>query len=91
MAQDDDVDVGRECIIKGLCVYLNEDLGNLVKEYVTGWKTKQMMKSATQCWLFWHIVCHLCLEVTALLNRKFLSFIFLLYRLEPYCIPLQQF
>ncbi|XP_058634458.1 uncharacterized protein LOC131542122 isoform X4 [Onychostoma macrolepis] len=34
MAQDDDVDVGRECIIKGLCVYLNEDLGNLVKEYV---------------------------------------------------------
>nr|XP_023655925.1 uncharacterized protein LOC111837808 [Paramormyrops kingsleyae] len=35
MAQDDDVDAGRECIIKGLCVYLNEDPDNMVKEYVT--------------------------------------------------------
>ncbi|RXN12010.1 hypothetical protein ROHU_010335 [Labeo rohita] len=30
----DDVDVGRECIIKGLCVYLNENPDNLVKEYM---------------------------------------------------------
>ncbi|XP_028292864.1 uncharacterized protein LOC114455680 [Gouania willdenowi] len=34
MAQNDDCDAGRECIIKGLCVYLNEDPDNLVKEYV---------------------------------------------------------
>ncbi|KAI2647583.1 Inner spore coat protein H [Labeo rohita] len=34
MAEDDDVDVGRECIIKGLCVYLNENPDNLVKEYM---------------------------------------------------------
>ncbi|CAI5681570.1 unnamed protein product [Oreochromis niloticus] len=33
MAQDD-VDLVRECIIKGLCVYLNEDPNNLVTEYV---------------------------------------------------------
>lgn len=34
LTQDDDVDVGRECIIKALCVYLNEDPANLVREYV---------------------------------------------------------
>ncbi|KAL7870390.1 hypothetical protein SRHO_G00078870 [Serrasalmus rhombeus] len=34
MAEDDDVDLGRECIIKALCVYLNEDPENLVREYV---------------------------------------------------------
>ncbi|KAF1384391.1 hypothetical protein PFLUV_G00119650 [Perca fluviatilis] len=33
MSQDDDVDVGRECVLKGLCVYLNEDPENLVREY----------------------------------------------------------
>ncbi|KAL3997111.1 hypothetical protein ACER0C_009767 [Sarotherodon galilaeus] len=30
----DDVDLVHECIIKGLCVYLNEDPSNLVTEYV---------------------------------------------------------
>lgn len=34
MAEEDDVDLGRECIIKALCVYLNEDPENLVREYV---------------------------------------------------------
>ncbi|XP_074551477.1 uncharacterized protein LOC141808698 isoform X2 [Halichoeres trimaculatus] len=33
MAEVDDVDVGRECVIKGLCVYLNEDPNSLVREY----------------------------------------------------------
>uniref|UniRef100_A0AAX7SGW4 Uncharacterized protein n=1 Tax=Astatotilapia calliptera TaxID=8154 RepID=A0AAX7SGW4_ASTCA len=33
MAQDD-VDLVRECIIKGLCVYLNEDPSNLMTEHV---------------------------------------------------------
>jgi len=32
--QDDDADIGQECIIKGLCVYLNKEPDNLVKEYV---------------------------------------------------------
>ncbi|XP_070406382.1 uncharacterized protein [Nothobranchius furzeri] len=30
---EDDVDLGRECIIKALCVYLNEDPDNLVREF----------------------------------------------------------
>uniref|UniRef100_A0AAX7UBG9 Uncharacterized protein n=1 Tax=Astatotilapia calliptera TaxID=8154 RepID=A0AAX7UBG9_ASTCA len=30
----DDVDLVRECIIKGLCVYLNEDPSNLMTEHV---------------------------------------------------------
>ncbi|XP_062868186.1 uncharacterized protein LOC134330846 [Trichomycterus rosablanca] len=34
MAQNDDVDLGRECIIKAICVYLNEDPENLLREYV---------------------------------------------------------
>ncbi|XP_062257564.1 uncharacterized protein LOC133966602 [Platichthys flesus] len=34
ITQDDDVDVGRECFLKGLCVYLNEDPVNLVREFV---------------------------------------------------------
>ncbi|XP_034537215.1 uncharacterized protein si:dkey-184n3.2 [Notolabrus celidotus] len=34
MIEDDDIDVGRECILKGLCVYLSEDPVNLVREYV---------------------------------------------------------
>ncbi|KAI5621585.1 NACHT, LRR and PYD domains-containing protein 12 isoform X3 [Silurus asotus] len=28
------IDIGRECILKGLCVYLNEDPEKLVKEYM---------------------------------------------------------
>ncbi|XP_041959658.1 uncharacterized protein LOC121718637 [Alosa sapidissima] len=32
--RDEDVDVGRECLLKGLCIYLNEDLSNLVREIV---------------------------------------------------------
>jgi len=32
--QDADVDLGQECIIKGLCVYLSEDPDNLIREYV---------------------------------------------------------
>ncbi|KAL6483837.1 hypothetical protein MHYP_G00087090 [Metynnis hypsauchen] len=31
---EDDVDAGRECIIKGLCMYLNEDPKDLVQEYM---------------------------------------------------------
>ncbi|XP_051992419.1 uncharacterized protein LOC127650818 [Xyrauchen texanus] len=34
LSQVDDVDSGRECIIKGLCVYLNKDRDSLVREYV---------------------------------------------------------
>ncbi|CAL8341757.1 unnamed protein product [Gadus morhua 'NCC'] len=34
MTQDDDVDAGRECVLKWLCVYLNEDPANLVREFV---------------------------------------------------------
>ncbi|XP_051258074.1 uncharacterized protein LOC127364511 [Dicentrarchus labrax] len=34
MDEDDDVDLGRECVIKALCVYLNEDPENLLREYV---------------------------------------------------------
>ncbi|KAL6474683.1 hypothetical protein MHYP_G00157230 [Metynnis hypsauchen] len=34
MVEDDDVDLGRECVIKALCVYLNEDPENLLREYV---------------------------------------------------------
>uniref|UniRef100_A0A8C2D6Y2 Uncharacterized protein n=1 Tax=Cyprinus carpio TaxID=7962 RepID=A0A8C2D6Y2_CYPCA len=30
----DDIDAGRECVIKGLCIYLNEDPDHLVQEYV---------------------------------------------------------
>ncbi|KAJ8014324.1 hypothetical protein DPEC_G00039060 [Dallia pectoralis] len=29
-----DVDAGRECIIKGVCIYMGEDPENLVKQYV---------------------------------------------------------
>ncbi|KAL6461612.1 hypothetical protein MHYP_G00297560 [Metynnis hypsauchen] len=29
-----DVDAGRECVIKGLCMYLNEDPKDLVQEYM---------------------------------------------------------
>ncbi|XP_048104955.1 uncharacterized protein LOC125298296 [Alosa alosa] len=32
--RDEDVDVGRECLLKGLCIYLNEDPSNLVREIV---------------------------------------------------------
>ncbi|KAL6460119.1 hypothetical protein MHYP_G00174190 [Metynnis hypsauchen] len=34
MVEDDDVDLGRECVIRALCVYLNEDPENLLREYV---------------------------------------------------------
>ncbi|CAL8393718.1 unnamed protein product [Gadus morhua 'NCC'] len=34
MTQDDDVDAGRECVLKWLCVYLNEGPANLVREFV---------------------------------------------------------
>lgn len=34
MTEDDDVDRGRECILKGLCVYLNEDPAYLLREFV---------------------------------------------------------
>ncbi|CAL8274786.1 unnamed protein product [Gadus morhua 'NCC'] len=34
MTQDDDADAGRECVLKWLCVYLNEDPANLVREFV---------------------------------------------------------
>ncbi|XP_038575119.1 uncharacterized protein LOC119902824 [Micropterus salmoides] len=34
MADCDDVDTGRECIIKGVCIYMGEDPENLVREYV---------------------------------------------------------
>lgn len=30
----EDIDAGRECVIKGLCIYLNEDPDDLVQEYV---------------------------------------------------------
>ncbi|KAI4796893.1 hypothetical protein KUCAC02_026685, partial [Chaenocephalus aceratus] len=30
----EDIDAGRECLIKGLCIYLNEDPEDLVKEYM---------------------------------------------------------
>lgn len=29
----DDIDAGRECLIKGLCIYLNENPNVLVQEY----------------------------------------------------------
>ncbi|KAL7868433.1 hypothetical protein SRHO_G00098170 [Serrasalmus rhombeus] len=32
MVEDDDVELGRECVIKVLCVYLNEDPENLLRE-----------------------------------------------------------
>ncbi|KAK2848244.1 hypothetical protein Q7C36_009926 [Tachysurus vachellii] len=32
MTQNNSIDIGRECILKGLCVYLNEDPEKLVKE-----------------------------------------------------------
>ncbi|CAL8310669.1 unnamed protein product [Boreogadus saida] len=31
---DDDLDTMRECVLKGLCAYLNEDPANLVWEFV---------------------------------------------------------
>ncbi|XP_029353206.1 uncharacterized protein LOC115040053 [Echeneis naucrates] len=34
ISQTDAIDVRRECIIKALCVYLNEEPENLVKEYM---------------------------------------------------------
>uniref|UniRef100_A0AAQ5X735 Uncharacterized protein n=1 Tax=Amphiprion ocellaris TaxID=80972 RepID=A0AAQ5X735_AMPOC len=34
MYECDDVDAGRECIIKGVCIYMGEDPENLVQEYV---------------------------------------------------------
>ncbi|XP_062314210.1 uncharacterized protein LOC134018336 [Osmerus eperlanus] len=34
MADFDDIDAGRECIIKGICIYMGEDPENLVKKYV---------------------------------------------------------
>ncbi|CAL8240823.1 unnamed protein product [Gadus morhua 'NCC'] len=34
MTQEDYVDAGRECVLKWLCVYLNEDPANLVREFV---------------------------------------------------------
>ncbi|XP_048853194.1 uncharacterized protein LOC125721182 [Brienomyrus brachyistius] len=34
MAKCDDVDAGRECIIKGVCIYMGEDPESLVREYV---------------------------------------------------------
>ncbi|CAL8319240.1 unnamed protein product [Arctogadus glacialis] len=33
MADCDDVDVGRECIIKGVCIYMGENPENPVHEY----------------------------------------------------------
>uniref|UniRef100_A0AAV2J3K4 Uncharacterized protein n=1 Tax=Knipowitschia caucasica TaxID=637954 RepID=A0AAV2J3K4_KNICA len=35
LTQTDSIDVRRECVLKGLCVYLNEDPEKLVKEYTT--------------------------------------------------------
>nr|XP_057923636.1 uncharacterized protein LOC131125788 [Doryrhamphus excisus]XP_057923637.1 uncharacterized protein LOC131125789 [Doryrhamphus excisus] len=35
IANCDDVDAGRECIIKGVCVYMGEDPDNLLQEYVS--------------------------------------------------------
>uniref|UniRef100_A0A3B3I971 Uncharacterized protein n=1 Tax=Oryzias latipes TaxID=8090 RepID=A0A3B3I971_ORYLA len=37
MTQTDDTDVRRECILKGLCVYMNEDPERLVREYKVCW------------------------------------------------------
>ncbi|KAK3544392.1 hypothetical protein QTP86_010401 [Hemibagrus guttatus] len=34
MTQNNSIDIGRECILQGLCVYLNEDSEKLVKEYM---------------------------------------------------------
>ncbi|XP_051779497.1 uncharacterized protein LOC114646060 isoform X1 [Erpetoichthys calabaricus] len=35
-AKRDNIDLRRECVLKSLCVYLNEDMGNVVKEYLNG-------------------------------------------------------
>ncbi|XP_034054549.1 dynamin-like isoform X4 [Gymnodraco acuticeps] len=35
ITQTDSIDVRRECILKGLCVYFNEDPEKLVKEYMS--------------------------------------------------------
>ncbi|KAI9523815.1 hypothetical protein NQZ68_024337 [Dissostichus eleginoides] len=32
--EKEDIDAGRECLIKGLCIYLNEDPEDLLKEYM---------------------------------------------------------
>uniref|UniRef100_A0A3P9HSY4 PB1 domain-containing protein n=1 Tax=Oryzias latipes TaxID=8090 RepID=A0A3P9HSY4_ORYLA len=37
MTQTDDTDVRRECILKGLCVYMNEDPERLVRKYKVCW------------------------------------------------------
>ncbi|KAF5894086.1 sterile alpha motif domain-containing protein 3-like isoform X1, partial [Clarias magur] len=34
MSQNDNIETKRECILKGLCIYLNEDPQHLVKEYL---------------------------------------------------------
>ncbi|KAM9501348.1 uncharacterized protein Hap1MRO34_010249 [Clarias gariepinus] len=34
ISAENDVDLARECVLKGLCVYLNEDPQNLVREYM---------------------------------------------------------
>ncbi|KAI4890356.1 hypothetical protein NFI96_032197 [Prochilodus magdalenae] len=49
MTQSDAIEVKPECILRSLCVYLNEDPGNLIKEYmvtsmeVTARKRRQMV------------------------------------------------
>nr|XP_023653589.1 uncharacterized protein LOC111836495 isoform X2 [Paramormyrops kingsleyae] len=34
ISQNDNIETKRECILKGLCIYLNEDPQHLVKEYL---------------------------------------------------------
>ncbi|KAI7804916.1 hypothetical protein IRJ41_023569, partial [Triplophysa rosa] len=34
MAECDDVDAGRECVVKGLCIYMGEEPESLVQEYL---------------------------------------------------------
>ncbi|XP_038573015.1 uncharacterized protein LOC119901501, partial [Micropterus salmoides] len=45
MADCDDVDTGRECIIKGVCIYMGEDPENLVREYVS----LSLLETLDQC------------------------------------------
>ncbi|XP_020556410.1 uncharacterized protein LOC110014068 isoform X2 [Oryzias latipes] len=43
MTQTDDTDVRRECILKGLCVYMNEDPERLVREYKSDENTEEAL------------------------------------------------
>ena len=39
LPQNPSIDVRRECILKALCVYLNEEPDNLVKKYMVSYGT----------------------------------------------------